>query len=137
MVPNRGKALVLLRLCNELLRRLSKTKDTSFCGRILQFLANIYPMSERSGILNLISTTFLMIEGVNLKGEFNFENVTRYEGYNEVQNWEAMIKAATNVDDGALLPFSTSREFYLMLWHLQDFFNNPTKCLKKKRNHYL
>ena len=72
-----------------------------------------------------------MIEGVNLKGEFNFENVTRYEGYNEVQNWEAMIKAATNVDDGALLPFSTSREFYLMLWHLQDFFNNPTKCLEK------
>ena len=49
MVPNRGKALIILRLCNELLRRLSKTKNTSFCGRILQFLANIYPMSERSG----------------------------------------------------------------------------------------
>ena len=65
MVPARGKALVLLRLLNELLRRLSKSTRTVFCGRILLFLGNIFPLGERSG--------------VNLRGEFNKENVTTFE----------------------------------------------------------
>lgn len=50
MIPGRGKALVLLRLCNEMLRRLSKETNTVFCGRILMFLANSFPLGERSGI---------------------------------------------------------------------------------------
>lgn len=57
MVPGRGKGLVLLRMCNELLRRLSKEINTVFCGRILMFLANTFPLGERSG--------------VNLRGDFN------------------------------------------------------------------
>lgn len=61
---NRGK-LVMLRTCNQLLRRLSKTNDVVFCGRILMFLAHFFPLSERSA--------------VNIKGVFNTSNETKYE----------------------------------------------------------
>ncbi|XP_020248097.1 THO complex subunit 1 isoform X2 [Asparagus officinalis] len=60
----RGK-LVMLRTCNQLLRRLSKANDVVFCGRILMFLAHFFPLSERSA--------------VNIKGVFNTSNVTKYE----------------------------------------------------------
>jgi THO complex subunit 1 transcription elongation factor len=58
MVPQKGKALTLLRTLNELLRRLSKmgTQNTEFCGRILMFLSQVFPLGERSG--------------VNLRGEY-------------------------------------------------------------------
>jgi len=54
----------LLRICNDLLRRLSRTQNTVFCGRILLFLAKFFPFSERSG-LNVVS-------------EFNLDNYTAY-----------------------------------------------------------
>ncbi|XWS74586.1 hypothetical protein CRYUN_Cryun01aG0011300 [Craigia yunnanensis] len=60
----RGK-LVMLRTCNQLLRRLSKANDVIFCGRILMFLAHFFPLSERSA--------------VNIKGVFNTSNETKYE----------------------------------------------------------
>ena len=57
MVPQKGKALVLLRTLNDLLRRLSKMGSTTkFCGRILTFLSDVFPLGERSG--------------VNLRGEY-------------------------------------------------------------------
>ena len=57
MVPQKGKALVLLRMLNDLLRRLSNTGATTmFCGRILAFLSRVFPLGERSG--------------VNLRGEY-------------------------------------------------------------------
>jgi hypothetical protein len=56
-VPQKGKALVLLRTLNDLLRRLSKMGNaTVFCGRILTFLSGVFPLGERSG--------------VNLRGEY-------------------------------------------------------------------
>ncbi|PNY10205.1 THO complex subunit 1-like protein, partial [Trifolium pratense] len=60
----RGK-LVMLRTCNQLLRRLSKANDVVFCGRILMFLAHFFPLSERSAL--------------NIKGVFNTSNETKYE----------------------------------------------------------
>lgn len=39
----------LLRMCNDLLRRLSRSQNTVFRGRILLFLARFFPFSERSG----------------------------------------------------------------------------------------
>ena len=57
MVPQKGKALVLLRTLNDLLRRLSKIGNTTlFCGRILTFMSQVFPLGERSG--------------VNLRGEY-------------------------------------------------------------------
>ncbi|KAK4483569.1 hypothetical protein RD792_010768, partial [Penstemon davidsonii] len=61
---SRGK-LVMLRTCNQLLRRLSKANDVVFCGRIIMFLAHFFPLSERSA--------------VNIKGVFNTSNETKYE----------------------------------------------------------
>jgi THO complex subunit 1 len=55
----------VLRLCNDLLKRLSRSIDTQFCGRILVFLANFFPLNEKSGL--------------NIVGQFNTDNVTRYE----------------------------------------------------------
>lgn len=51
-MPGKGKGLVLLRMCNEMLRRLSKNMSTVFCGRILMFLANSFSLGERSGELS-------------------------------------------------------------------------------------
>ncbi len=57
MIPQKGKALTLLRTLNDLLRRLSKMGSTTlFCGRILTFLSQVFPLGERSG--------------VNLRGEY-------------------------------------------------------------------
>ncbi|CAG2123086.1 unnamed protein product, partial [Medioppia subpectinata] len=52
----------LLRSCNDLLRRLSRSQNTVFCGRILVFLARFFPLFERSGL--------------NLNSDFNHENAT-------------------------------------------------------------
>lgn len=65
MVLGKGKALTILRTLNDLLRRSSKSTHTVFCGRIRLFLANTFPLGERSG--------------VNLRGEFNKENFTTFE----------------------------------------------------------
>lgn len=65
MVLGKGKALTILRTLNDLLRRSSKSTHTVFCGRIRLFLSNTFPLGERSG--------------VNLRGEFNKENVTTFE----------------------------------------------------------
>jgi hypothetical protein len=67
MNPLKGKGLILLRLLNELLRRLpkSKTEDVVFCGRILTFLSSSYPLGEKSG--------------VNLRGNYNTGKVTSFD----------------------------------------------------------
>jgi THO complex subunit 1 len=63
--PGKGKALILLRLCNNALRRLSRTENAALCGRIFILLSSVYPLSDRSG--------------VNLKGDYHTDNITRYE----------------------------------------------------------
>ncbi|KAG1886127.1 THO complex subunit 1 transcription elongation factor-domain-containing protein [Suillus subluteus] len=73
MVPQKGKALILLRTLNDLLRRLSKMGPTTiFCGRILTFLSGVFPLGERSG--------------VNLRGEYG----PMWEGVKEIEKWEHM-----------------------------------------------
>ncbi|KAJ5144851.1 hypothetical protein N7448_002243 [Penicillium atrosanguineum] len=62
---NIKKSLVILRSCNELLRRLSRAEDTVFCGRVFIFLFQSFPLGDKSS--------------VNLRGEFHTENVTTYD----------------------------------------------------------
>lgn len=45
----RGR-LTLIRTCNELLHRLSKSKNTNFCGRIHLFMSYALPLAEKSGL---------------------------------------------------------------------------------------
>ncbi len=59
------KSLVILRCCNELLRRLSRAEDTVFCGRVFIFLFQSFPLGDKSS--------------VNLRGEFHIENVTTFD----------------------------------------------------------
>ena len=59
------KQLIILRACNELLRRLSRAEDTVFCGRVFIFMFQSFPLGDRSS--------------VNLRGEYHAENVTVFE----------------------------------------------------------
>ncbi|KAJ3368391.1 hypothetical protein HDU91_000598 [Kappamyces sp. JEL0680] len=99
--PNKGKALTLLRLCNELLRRLSKAKNTQTCGRVLIFLSSVFPLSDRSGL--------------NQKGEFNVENTTEFE------TADTEFESEENEQNLAAL--------YNSFWELQRFFSNPVPVL--------
>lgn len=74
MQPNKGKSLIILRICNELLRRASRTRNTQLCGRIRAFLADVFPIDERSGL--------------NLMGAYNTDNVTRYDKGREIEEYQ-------------------------------------------------
>lgn len=93
----------LLRTCNLLLKRLSKSQDAPLCGRVLMFLAKFLPLTERSG--------------VNLTGAFHTENVTPME----------------DVPEGALdaegRPVDAT--FYKTFWGLQQWFADPPAVLAK------
>ncbi|KAF7730090.1 Serine/threonine-protein phosphatase 2A regulatory subunit B'' subunit beta [Apophysomyces ossiformis] len=101
MVPTRGKGLVLLRMCNEMLRRLSKEKNTVFCGRILMFLANSFPLGDRSDYPHL---------GVNLRGDFNSEPV-------QFDSEEDVDADPTMTDE--------QKKFYKLFWSIRKYFSNP------------
>lgn len=98
----------LLRMCNDLLRRLSRSTATIFCGRILLFLAKFFPFSERSG-LNVVS-------------EFNLDNVTEYGSENIV-----MVTSKDEKKKPVLIDYN----LYCKFWSLQDFFRNPTQCYNR------
>lgn len=59
------KNLVILRTCNELLKRLSRAEDTAFCGRVFIFMFQSFPLGDKSS--------------VNLRGEYHVENVTAFD----------------------------------------------------------
>ncbi|XP_014782757.1 THO complex subunit 1 [Octopus bimaculoides] len=111
----------LLRMCNDLLRRLSKSQNTVFCGRIQLFLSRLFPLSEKSAL--------------NLMSQFNLDNITVYNTNRE----ESRLKNEVNEDrmefDGEMeennsnvpIDFNLYRKF----WALQDFFRKPLLCYEK------
>lgn len=103
----------LLRMCNDLLRRLSRSQQTVFCGRILLFLAKFFPFSERSG-LNIVS-------------EFNLENLTEFGTEKAEDVLEPIIKDEDKTENKIPIDYSLYRKF----WALQDFFRNPNQCYNK------
>ena len=114
-----GKTL-LLRMSNDLLRRLSSAQNTIFCGRIQLFLARLFPLSEKSAL--------------NLMSHFNHENVTTYnknagkdmgeeDGCEEGEMMEIEGK-----EDSDTTTVPVDFNLYHRLWALQDFFCVPTQC---------
>ncbi|CAF3419930.1 unnamed protein product [Rotaria sp. Silwood1] len=107
---------VLLRMCNDLLKRLSKTQKTVFSGRILTFLAQLFPLNEKSGL--------------NQIGHFNTENVTKItkpkQPITPIEEPEKEKKMEVD-EDGEIhdLHQKSSAEFYTNFWILQDFFSKP------------
>ncbi|KAJ3084861.1 hypothetical protein HK100_009243 [Physocladia obscura] len=118
MDPSKGKGLILLRYCNELLRRLSKTRHTVFSGRILLFLTGVYPLTERSG--------------VNLKGEFNLDNSTTVAPSDLINHDDST--EIMDVDNESTLNSNHPKNlaFFKTFWSLQPYFNDPTIVLKSK-----
>lgn len=106
----------LLRMCNDLLRRLSRSQQTVFCGRILLFLAKFFPFSERSG-LNIIS-------------EFNLENVTEF-GNEKIQIETNEKMDVDEEEEKKETKISIDYNLYRKFWALQDFFRNPNQCYNK------
>ncbi|KAM7197852.1 THO complex subunit 1 [Rhypophila sp. PSN 637] len=124
------KQLVILRTCNELLRRLSRATDSAFCGRVFIFMFQSFPLGDKSS--------------VNLRGEYHVENVTTYDrdGTEAVDKMD--IDAETPGDDthkgDSQKPSSKAAEskkqtekpldpdaLYPVFWSLQDSFNQPKK----------
>ncbi|XP_023946253.1 THO complex subunit 1 [Bicyclus anynana] len=105
----------LLRMCNDLLRRLSRSQNTVFCGRILLFLAKFFPFSERSG-LNIVS-------------EFNLENVTEFGGDSSSTLKDALDEEMVIDEDKT--KHTIDYNLYCRFWSLQDFFRNPNTCYNK------
>ena len=110
----------MLRMCNDLLRRLSASQSTVFCGRIQLFLARLFPLNEKSAL--------------NLMSNFNLENITVYsespstasEGGDE--KMDTSLEASYTFSDGVV-----DYNLYEKLWSMQDFLRNPTQCFESKQ----
>lgn len=116
-----GKIL-LLRMCNDLLRRLSSAQNTVFCGRIQLFLAQLFPLSEKSAL--------------NLMSHFNLDNVTSFSVENELSTAKRIDSEVTPMEiettsfsfDSADTNAPIDFDLYRKLWSIQDFFRQPTQC---------
>ncbi|XP_057360057.1 THO complex subunit 1 isoform X3 [Manis pentadactyla] len=119
----------LLRMCNDLLRRLSKSQNTVFCGRIQLFLARLFPLSEKSGL--------------NLQSQFNLENITVFntneqestlgQKHTEDREEGMDVEEGEMGDDEAPTTCSIPIDYnlYRKFWSLQDYFRNPVQCYEK------
>lgn len=116
----------LLRMCNDLLRRLSKSQNPLFSGRIQLFLARLFPIDEKSAL--------------NLASQFNLENVTAYNTSKEA--YEILRKQSTDereeitdMEEGEMKEsmggFVIDYNLYKKFWALQDFFRKPNQCYDK------
>jgi THO complex subunit 1 len=111
-------SLSLLRMCNELLRKLSKAHNTEFCGRVLSFLSYVFPLTERSAI--------------NVAGKYNEANITEFEEEEEFMAAEAAdpdLSEKTNettVDKGSKDDEApVDYRLYKTLWGLQNYLSQP------------
>jgi len=124
-----SKKLVILRSCNDLLRRLSRAEDTPFCGRVFIFLFQVFPLGDKSS--------------VNLRGEYHVENVTTFDqdsgnGDAEAQKMDldAPVIGTPATKDGVKLESQTKDKepkvlkpeaLYPVFWSLQTSFSQPKK----------
>ena len=124
----------LLRICNDLLRRLSRTQNTVFCGRILLFLAKFFPFSERSG-LNVISEfnlgdkwDFILVAFIKFYYLDNTTNFNKEEDEKEEKDDKSDLKIKIDADEHNL---NVDYSLYCKFWQIQDYFRNPTQCYQK------
>ena len=149
-----AKKLVILRCCNELLRRLSRAEDTVFCGRVFIYLFQSFDLGDKSS--------------VNLRGEFHVENVTTFDpsprkSDDAIKPMDIDIEGARTTSSGGVTPASatidtdnvqrTSRStpaprsvksdtkateeapdldtLYPKFWALQILFSSPTRLFEQ------
>lgn len=144
-INSKNKDLVILRLCNELLRRLSRAEDPVFCGRVYIFMFQSFPLGDKSS--------------VNLRGNFHVENVTTFEDFlkdsspsddpmqidaseSESKPVDRSGEQTVNLnisdvlgDDKAATPDVDS--LYPVFWSLQHSFSNPPRLFEEDHfNHF-
>ncbi|KAL5356235.1 THO complex subunit 1 transcription elongation factor-domain-containing protein [Aspergillus floccosus] len=90
------KNLIILRSCNELLRRLSRAEDTVFCGRVFIFLFQSFPLGDKSA--------------VNLRGEYHTENVTTFDDITREPTKESGDMDVEMVDEQCAPPVAESQK---------------------------
>ena len=154
------KNLIILRACNELLRRLSRAEDTVFCGRVFIFLFQSFPLGDRSS--------------VNLRGEYHVENVTTFENvqpeeenhqndHMDVDSKSSIRETPGNTTASVPLPATVTQNgtsdhpvagsrsvkldqseekfeeampdmdtLYSIFWSLQHYFSQPTKLFEEE-----
>ena len=121
--------LTLLRLCNGVVRRLSKTEQAEQSGRVMQLVAAMLPVEDRGG--------------VNLTGKFNVDNRTVVEddsraaaGLQDDDDASMAVDGEAKDEqqrlrrvrgDAGLVDFA----FYRTLWSLQSVFADPRQQLKQ------
>lgn len=113
--------MVMIRICNDLLRRLSRTADAPFCGRILFFLSRYLPLYEKSGL--------------NINGAFNVNNTTKFD-QEEIEG-ESLMSVDTELESGELQDESkeieVTHDFYKTFWSFQQFLSNPPLIFEKEK----
>uniref|UniRef100_A0A8R1XK83 Death domain-containing protein n=1 Tax=Onchocerca volvulus TaxID=6282 RepID=A0A8R1XK83_ONCVO len=113
---------MILRMCNDLLKRLSRTVDTSFCGRILVLLARALPLCEKSG-LNLVS-------------HFNLGNVTKYDLADSCLAGDVNLTEDNDIMEVGEISereIPVDYTLYSKFWQLQSFFSSPATCFEKSK----
>ncbi|KAF2178872.1 nuclear matrix protein [Zopfia rhizophila CBS 207.26] len=137
-----NKNLVILRLCNELLRRLSRAEDAVFCGRVYIFLFQSFPLGDKSS--------------VNLRGVFHVENETTFDDYLKPSNQEGdgmqvdtgrtdeSAKQESKSEEGTIKSTESEQTvekkaktldtdtLYPIFWSLQNSFSNPIRLFEQK-----
>ncbi|KAL9184034.1 hypothetical protein ACHAXT_002120 [Thalassiosira profunda] len=104
--------LILLRICNKLLKVLSnRDVDAEFAGSLMLMTAKVFPLSERSA--------------VNVLGSFNVANETIFEGEREFEEKSA-LSAGEKGGDGKIIGGSNiGYDFYKTFWGVQKVFTDP------------
>jgi THO complex subunit 1 len=123
--------LLALKICNAVLKKLSKSRDTEFCGRILMLLSAIFPITDRSAL--------------NIGGEINISNQSTFDSEQEFSDHRALYSASSTVSKNAALDAmelvpkegedgeeaeefdetSPSYSLYKTFWGLQTYLCGP------------
>ncbi|KAI1718465.1 THO complex subunit 1 transcription elongation factor domain-containing protein [Ditylenchus destructor] len=106
---------MILRMCNDLLKRISRTVDTGFCGRILILLARSLPLNEKSGL--------------NLPGHFNTENTTSYEQDKTEEPDEDADMEVGEIRENKDSAINVDYGLYAKFWEIQNYFCNPAMII--------
>ncbi|CAL8076734.1 unnamed protein product [Calicophoron daubneyi] len=116
----------LLRMCNDLLRRLSKSQNTVFCGQIQLFLSRLFPLDEKSGL--------------NLMSNFNLDKETPYNKNPDPSAFKHQTSnesANDELEEGETTdnprPTEVNANLYVKFWSIQEFFRTPTSCFDRKK----
>ncbi|POS87369.1 hypothetical protein EPUL_000447 [Erysiphe pulchra] len=142
-----SKNLIILRSCNELLRRLSRAEDTAFCGRVFIFLFQSFPLGDKSS--------------VNLRGEYHTENITTFDSVPHTMDIEHIslgpmlhrtrtsnplkepfFRGIKQMTEDSPIPNSASPfmknsplmsadQLYPLFWSLQKYFSQPKELFDR------